>query len=116
MARRSQTSPRPRPAPTAGAGAGSGMTPATSPLPAAAPTASDPVVAILLATPRYVSPAVALCQALENTFQPEDILRLEPQIEAAITETEKEMGTIARAADALRRSSAVPATIVPEGF
>ena len=104
MARQAKT-PRPQPAPHAGAGARACSTPAA-------------VAAALAAAPRYLSPAVALCMELERhrVFQPEDILRIEPQIEQAIATVEKETREITAAAAALRASSPAAALEVPAGF
>lgn len=107
--------PRPRLVQPASAGAAVGSTPAAEPT-AAVYATPDAVVAALVAAPRYLSPAIALCQELQDTYQPEDILRLEPRIAEAIALTEQETRITLAAAAALRACSPVPATAVPDGF
>jgi hypothetical protein len=78
----------------------------------------NPVLRELLAAPRKLTAAVALCLELDaaQMTQPEELLRQKGRIEAAITETQRDISTLERVLIDLRESAAAPSGVVPAGF
>lgn len=81
-------------------------------------TASDQVLAALVAAPRHVNPAVELWLELQNNgpISAEDLLSVSPRIEQAIQQGEKERAEVEAALKRLTAARPVPSRSVPVGF
>jgi hypothetical protein len=84
--------------------------------------ASDEVRRVLVAAPRYLNPAVALCLELQKVeteageLDAETLLLLRPRIEQALEQSQREVGDLIGVHKALIAARAVPAASVPVGF
>ena len=75
------------------------------------------VLARLLRAPRYVNPAVALCQELDRkNVSLEKLLLQMGRVKSAIQRGEADIREVDGALNALRASAAAPATRTPIGF
>ena len=78
---------------------------------------TNTVLARLLRAPRYVNPAVALCQELDQKKVPlEQLLLQMGRVKAAIQHGEADIYEVDAALNALRESAAAPAVRAPLGF
>jgi hypothetical protein len=78
---------------------------------------TNTVLARLLRAPRYVNPAVALCQELDQKKIPLETLLLQmARVKAAIQRGEADIHDVDAALNALRESAAAPGIKAPLGF
>ncbi len=78
---------------------------------------TNTVLARLLRAPRYINPAVALCQELDQKKVPLEHLLLQMgRVKAAIQRGEADIHDVDAALNALRESAAAPAIRAPLGF
>jgi hypothetical protein len=78
---------------------------------------TNTVLARLLRAPRYVNPAVALCQELDRKNVPlEQLLLQMGRVKAAIQRGETDIHDVDAALNALRENAAAPGNKAPLGF
>jgi hypothetical protein len=78
---------------------------------------TNTVLTRLLRAPRYINPAVALCQELDQKNVPLERLLLQMgRVKSAIQHGEADIRDVDAALNALRESAAAPATRAPLGF
>ncbi len=78
---------------------------------------TNTVLVRLLRAPRYINPAVALCQELDRKNVPLERLLLQMgRVRSAIQRGEADIHDVDAALNALRESAAASATRAPLGF
>ncbi|MBM3129470.1 MAG: hypothetical protein FJ009_12690 [Chloroflexi bacterium] len=79
---------------------------------------SDAVIEFLVAAPRYVNPAIALYQELTaaSEISREEMLLLQPRIDAAIQEGQQALELAVQSLKALVATEPMASVEVPNGF
>jgi len=78
----------------------------------------DAVIEFLVAAPRHVNPAITLYQELAaaSEISPEEMLLLQPRIDAAIQEGQQALELEAQSLKALVATEPITSVEVPDGF
>jgi len=79
---------------------------------------ADAVIEFLVAAPRHINPAIALYQELATASEisPEEMLLLQPRIDAAIQEGQQALELAVQSLKTLAATEPIALIEVPDGF